>query len=272
MKALTDFNFILNTYDYFLIDLWGTIHDGKRLYPGIQQRLRHLKNLKKHIIFISNTPRPNAPIHEMLASLGLTTQEYDLLVTSGDTFLEAVQNSPELKKPFYFMGEPLHASLLERLHEPAKDLSKASYVLCSSALPNYETILKEALKQNKPLVCVNPDLIVMIDGECVICAGSVARDYSNQGGIVKYYGKPYSTIYDYTFQNMGNPSKKKVLMIGDGLYTDILGANNYGIDSLLVNTGVHQVVDIADSIHALEKLSNDLGIKPTYFLKAFGEK
>jgi HAD superfamily hydrolase (TIGR01459 family) len=273
MQALYDFTPLLETYDYFLIDLWGTVHDGKILFPGIKERLRALKAAGKTVIFLSNAPRPSRAVKQLLTKLDLTSQHYDALITSGDLFLADVRKTPKLQEPFYYIGDTvLHTSLLEALHAPTKDLNVSAYVLCSAVSPNYEIVLKEALAQQKLLVCVNPDLVVVDDGRTIPCAGSVARDYANKGGDVSYYGKPHTSAYDYVFESLGNPPKEKVLMIGDGLYTDILGANQYGINSLLVNTGVHQIPDLADPLHALEKLSQDLGMRPTYFLQTLGEK
>jgi HAD superfamily hydrolase (TIGR01459 family) len=209
----------------------------------------------------------------LLTELGLNDQHYDDLITSGGLFLADVRNTPQLQEPFYYIGDHIfHASLLAELQEPTTDLKAAAYILCSAVPPNYKSILQAALPQEKLLVCVNPDLMVIEDGHLNPCAGSIAKEYAQEGGPVAYYGKPHANIYDHVFESLGNPPKEKVLMIGDGLYTDILGANQYGIPSLLVNTGVHKVIDLADPQHALEKLSQDLGMKPTYFLETLGEK
>jgi HAD superfamily hydrolase (TIGR01459 family) len=273
MQTLHDFNQLLNTYDAFIIDLWGTVHDGKRLFPGVEERLRTLKTSGKTVVFLSNAPRPSAAVRLMLDKLGLSSQHYDHLITSGDIFLEDVQKTPALQKPFYYIGDTVfHVSLLEALQPPTNDLDAAAYILCSAVTPNYQSILQAALPQEKLLVCVNPDLVVVDDGQTLPCAGSIAQEYAQKGGPVAYYGKPHPSAYDYAFKMMGNPSKAKVLMIGDGLYTDILGANQYGIDSLWVNTGVHQVIDLTNPKPALEKLAQDLDIKPTYFLETLGEK
>lgn len=272
MRTLSNLASLVDQYDYFLIDLWGTVHDGKRLFPGIQEQLQHLKQHKKQVIFVSNTPRPRDAIFPLLTSLGLTSKDYDALITSGDVFLEYVQKDPSLQKPFYYLGDTLlHAPLLERLHTPSQTLEEAAYILCSAVPPNYEPILKEALRQQKHFICINPDLVVVEDGRSLVCPGSLAQEYANKGGYVTYYGKPHSAIYDYVFQKLGAPEKAKALMIGDGIYTDILGAHQYGIDSLLVNTGVHRILDNFNPAHALEKLCQDLEISPTYFIESLGQ-
>ena len=57
------------------------------------------------------------------------------------------------------------------------------------------------------------------------------------GGNVQYFGKPYGEVYQIALEIL--PKNSKVLAIGDGMETDILGANNTGIDSILCKTGIH---------------------------------
>jgi ribonucleotide monophosphatase NagD (HAD superfamily) len=58
-------------------------------------------------------------------------------------------------------------------------------------------------------------------------------------------GKPETLLFEKAFQRekLLSPSldKKRVIMIGDQLKTDILGANNFGIASALVGTGVGHI-------------------------------
>ena len=50
----------------------------------------------------------------------------------------------------------------------------------------------------------------------------------------EFYGKPFANIYDVVFQRLGDTDRARVLMVGDSLHTDILGARAYGIASALV--------------------------------------
>ena len=65
------------------------------------------------------------------------------------------------------------------------------------------------------------------------------------GGRVKYFGKPYRNVYDYAFGCLKknykkNINKRKVLVIGDNLNTDILGANNFKVKNLFIAGGIHK--------------------------------
>lgn len=47
--------------------------------------------------------------------------------------------------------------------------------------------------------------------------------------------KPQAAFFDRVLQKLGNPARERVVMVGDGLDTDILGANWAGIDSIWYN-------------------------------------
>jgi HAD superfamily hydrolase (TIGR01459 family) len=87
------------------------------------------------------------------------------------------------------------------------------------------------------MICANPDVIVPRGGKLVYCAGALARAYEAIGGEVVYYGKPHLPIYKVTLEAAGSP--KRPLVIGDGLETDIYGANRLDIDALFIAGGVH---------------------------------
>ena len=87
------------------------------------------------------------------------------------------------------------------------------------------------------MLCANPDLVVHRGAQLCFCAGALARDYEKLGGTAIYYGKPHGPVYDMALQAAGNP--KKPLAVGDGLFTDIAGANRAGLDALFIADGVH---------------------------------
>jgi YjjG family noncanonical pyrimidine nucleotidase len=51
------------------------------------------------------------------------------------------------------------------------------------------------------------------------------------------FAKPAKEYFDKAFARLGHPSKREVLMIGDGWASDIQGAVQYGIDACWYNPG-----------------------------------
>lgn len=94
------------------------------------------------------------------------------------------------------------------------------------------------------MVCANPDKVVHRGRDLIWCAGALADVYAAQGGPVIMAGKPYSAIYELALKEAGEvlgrgPDKARVLAVGDGLPTDVLGANRQGLDCLFVAGGIH---------------------------------
>ncbi len=110
--------------------------------------------------------------------------------------------------------------------------------------------LNDYFNKKLPLLSANPDLTAQeIDVNTnevnfVIRQGTIIEKYKELGGEVFEFGKPNKNIYDFTFKTIEEQigrkiNKNEVIMIGDTLRTDIKGANNVGIDSiLLTETGV----------------------------------
>jgi HAD superfamily hydrolase (TIGR01459 family) len=130
-------------------------------------------------------------------------------------------------------------------------LNNADFVVCTGVnnnkdnLNKYFRILKKIKKRNLKMICANPDLIVHRGDRTEYCAGSIAKLYEKMGGTVKYFGKPYKNFYEYIYEIIKkkyrkNINKNKILVIGDNLNTDILGANNFKVKNLFIAGGIHK--------------------------------
>lgn len=248
-------------YNYFILDVWGVIHDGSKIYPMVLEHLQQLRKLNKKICFLSNAPRRSIKVAEILKKYGIEDKFYDFIITSGEavySFLEENQNNnfKKLGRSYYYIGPDKDIDLLNGLgYQITEDASLANFVINTGFDNDFSTLeeklpnLKQAIKFNLPMICANPDLIVIKqNGLEIICAGLMAREYEKMGGHVIYFGKPYSAVYERVFNLLGLQSKSKgeVLAVGDGIETDILGASQAKIDSALIAGGI---------------LSNQLGVK-----------
>jgi ribonucleotide monophosphatase NagD (HAD superfamily) len=102
------------------------------------------------------------------------------------------------------------------------------------------------------MICANPDILVQRGPRLIYCAGALAQLYEGLGGEVLTAGKPHAPIYamarDAADLGLGRPADdRRILVIGDGLATDIVGANRQGLDALFIGSGIHgaELVDPA---------------------------
>lgn len=257
-------------YDYFIIDIWGVVYDGYDAFPGVIDCLRNLKAHNKSVGFLSNSPRLGAVQKEIFTRLGIPKDCYDFIYCSGDAVVEVVESGEHFSPnaDFIYIGdEAKNGPLDQELPGNATDnYAAAQYVLCASVVDGYQEKMAMALTYNLPMVCSNPDMKVMKKDEVIVCPGSIAKEYEEKGGQVIYIGKPKKYVYDKMFEKHGTKDRNKVLAIGDGLFTDIKGANDYGIDTVLINSGLHHS-DL--STKSIEDMLQQNRIYPTYITDAF---
>ena len=73
--------------------------------------------------------------------------------------------------------------------------------------------------------------------------------------------KPAKEFFDYCIENLNNPSKEDVLLIGDSISADITGGINYGIDTIWFNKNNEPLPEnIAPTytVRSLEEIKNIL--------------
>ena len=250
-------------YDIFFFDLFGVTHNGVKLFPDIINILKRIKNLRKKVIFISNAPRKSIKIKKFLNKIGLKRNLYFDVVSSGDLTYEDYLIKLK-KKKYYFIGAKKDRDFCNDLKIiEEKNLKKSDFILNlgmneGETINKYIRILHDAAKISLLMICVNPDLKVIRGKKKEFCAGSLALKYEELGGKVKYFGKPYSEIYKKTMKKIKIRNKNKILAIGDSLRTDILGANNFQIDSALVLSGIH------GKIKEIEKVCKKTNIYPKF--------
>lgn len=237
---------VFGLYDGFILDLWGVVHDGVSPFPDTIPTLTQLKKAKKKIWLLSNAPRRCYIVAEKLTEMGVTSDLYDGLLTSGEMSRQILQDSLLEKwgRHCFHIGRPNDDSLFEGLdvtrvgNPSAADFVLNSGILdFSDPLEKYVPVLKECSKHNLPMLCANPDKVVHIEEKLVICAGTLADAYAEMDGEVVSIGKPYRSVYSHCLKELGVP---RVLAVGDSMLTDIAGATGAGLDSVLVTSGIHR--------------------------------
>ena len=242
---------IAGDYDGFILDLWGVLHDGTAPFPGVVDALARLKRAGKRLAVLSNAPRRAALVEARMNEIGIARGLYDHVHSSGE---EAWQHLKRRDEPFYaalgrrcyHIGPARDDNMLEGVPlERVADIAAAEFILNTGpsdwdeTVAQYEPLLEAARARDLPMVCANPDLVVVHQGRRAICAGAVAERYEALGGKVRWHGKPFRAVYDTCFAALGIADRRRILAVGDSLRTDIAGANGAGIDALLVTGGIH---------------------------------
>lgn len=261
---------LADRYDAVLCDIWGVLHNGREIFSEAAEALIRYRDRGGIVVLVSNVPKPREPIFGQLERLGCPPGVYDAIVTSGDAI--RAELSERAPGPMLKIG-PLDDDILwEGLGLARTDDVEEAAFLAISGLDNpfseqphdYSELLEEALDYELDLLCANPDLVVRMGERLMWCAGTVARQYEKMGGKVIMAGKPYAPIYRLALGEVealfgGPPDRRRLLAIGDGIGTDLKGANGADIDALFIASGMHGetlrtdgVVDSAKVAKALE--------------------
>jgi HAD superfamily hydrolase (TIGR01459 family) len=229
-------------YRVILCDIWGCVHDGMRLYPGAKQRLRQWRDQGRAIILISNAPRPASTVEAHLLRLGLDRSDWDHVVTGGEAGIAALKGFP---RPVGFIGSAGDRADLEQSGVEIARGDDFDQLAClgldrRDRIEAYRAELIRLAGRGVTMHCLNPDRVVIFDGEQTECAGALADLYESLGGSVEWYGKPYPAIYQHALRQAGDPPPSAVLAIGDSLATDVLGAARLGLDCVFITGGIHR--------------------------------
>jgi HAD superfamily hydrolase (TIGR01459 family) len=205
-------------------------------------------------VLLTNAPRVPAEVAAQCASYGLPPDCYDAIVSSGGAAREELaRRSAERTVPLYYIGPDRDLPMIEGLNLRRASIAEAEVALAiglrddmAETPADYDGELTEMKARGLQMLCANPDLVVHRGEKLVYCAGSLAANYEKLGGAVIYYGKPHRPIYESALaaaalvaKTAGKQSPGRFLAVGDGLLTDIRGANRAGLDVLFIADGVH---------------------------------
>lgn len=248
MKAIASLDDIADRYDAVFCDVWGVVHNGRTPFGPACEALTRLRAAGKHVVMLTNIPKPRGPIPRQFERIGVPPSAWDVIVTSGDAIrAELAARAPG---PMYKIGPPHDHVLWEGLGLAQADLKDATFVAISGlnhedeTPADYADLLEQARARDLELLCANPDIVVRYGDKLVWCAGAIARDYEALGGRIVMAGKPHAPIYALAYRELESLAwravdQKRILCIGDGPSTDVAGANAQGLDCLFIAAGIH---------------------------------
>jgi HAD superfamily hydrolase (TIGR01459 family) len=241
-RLITGLSQIAPDHDALICDIWGVIHNGHAPFPDAADALRRFRRERGPVVLLSNAPRMADSVVKQFHRLGVATDCYDAIVTSGGATRAELEKRGPLS--LYFIGPAWDQALLDRLPIRKTGIAEAELAVCvglkddlTETPEDYAGILTEMRAQGLLMLCANPDLKVYRGKQLCWCAGALAKAYEELGGKVAYYGKPYPAIYRAALAAAGEP--KKPLAIGDALITDLKGAQGAGIEALFIADGLH---------------------------------
>jgi len=247
---LTAFRELAPAYDALICDVWGVLHNGQNAHLPACEALMEFRTNHGPVILLSNAPRPVRDLEMQFERFGIPFDCYDAIMTSGVAARDDLARRASGKRlQMLHLGPPRDSGVFEGLNLDTVNVAAAEFVLCTGFYDDetetpadYADTLSDLQARGLTMLCANPDLVVQRGGKMIPCAGAMAAAYEGIGGHVVYYGKPHKPIYDVTLGEAARIAGKPVkapLAIGDGMHTDLKGANGAGIDALFIADGIH---------------------------------
>jgi HAD superfamily hydrolase (TIGR01459 family) len=277
MRHLRDLGDLTGQADAFLLDQFGTLHDGATLYPGAAEAIRRLRQTGARILILSNSGSRSARNAARLAAMGLPPEAYDGFLSSG----EIVWTMLAGHRPAALIGAR-RCLVLSRGNDTAaldgldlqrvEDAAQADLILLLGSeadrlgLDHYRERLGPAAARGIPCLCGNPDRIMVLPGGGEApAAGAIAEAYEAMGGTLLWIGKPHAAIYQHAFTLLGDVPRDRIWSVGDSLEHDVAGGAAQGCRTALVLTGIAAQMDDA----AIDAEAIRHGAMPDVVLPAF---
>lgn len=265
-------------YDALLFDAFGVLIDGSGALGGASKAIDYLKAIEKPYFLVSNVASQSAEaVAAKLAGFGIDFPP-DRVITSGSLISDYFTAHGLQGASCYALGSSGGLANVERtgakILDPRDTTTADVFVITDlkfsgEFLPTVEAFLNRVVDEVRAgrsphLLLANPDPSYPVAGHRIgIAPGSIATALEQclafecptepKPTFVRL-GKPHAPIFEKACALAGT---KNVVMIGDHIDTDILGAANFGISSALL---------VPPSVDAAAKLRG-AHPSPTYLLR-----
>ncbi|WP_281647135.1 HAD hydrolase-like protein [Parendozoicomonas sp. Alg238-R29] len=255
---------VLDQFDLIMLDSYGVLCRGVEAIDGAVEAIAMMRERGKAFCVVSNDTMTNQYVAaEKYAARGFDFANEEV-VTSLDvteSWLATVEN-------------PERWGVIAPLPHPTDKLLEGMVRLneCNGAIPEQvdsilfmvgtgwtqdmqDNLLKSAEGRQFTMAVGNPDMGApyFIDGQIHINATpgyfmDNLVEATDQRAVPMLFGKPGNTIFQTVAERHCVTDPSRVLMVGDTLYTDILGGNAMGFKTLLLECGVYMGTDIDQAI------------------------
>lgn len=227
-------------FNGFIFDLDGTIYRESKIIDGALQVFQVLKELNKKFVFVSNrTTSTKSDYKEKLNSLGIECEE-NQIITSSEVTKNYLLNNHKNEKVFV-IGEDNFVNYLKISGVKIANHKIDIVLVTLDRTLTFEKIYtaQKALQRGAKFFAANIDFTCPVENDEILDAGFTITALENLTGrkLELNFGKPSKFIIQEILTRISLPVNECVL-IGDRLETDILMANQNGISSVLVLSGV----------------------------------
>ncbi|AAT86927.1 HAD family hydrolase [Streptococcus pyogenes JRS4] len=226
-------------YKGYLIDLDGTIYQGKNRIPAGERFIKRLQERGiPYLLVTNNTTRTPEMVQSMLANQFHVETGIETIYTATMATVDYM-NDMNRGKTAYVIGETglksaiAAAGYVEELENPA-------YVVVGlDSQVTYETlaIATLAIQKGALFIGTNPDLNIPTERGLMPGAGALNALLEAATRVKPVFiGKPNAIIMNKSLEVLGI-QRSEAVMVGDNYLTDIMAGIQNDIATILVTTG-----------------------------------
>ena len=234
-----------------IFDIDGVLVFQGRVYPGAAELLDFLREKGIAIRILSNsTLKSRKSCAEKLNNMGFNIYESEIITASFATAKYLKTLNP---RSCWVM---LKGEGLEEFNDFNHVTENPEYIVMGDFREgfNFQNMNKalRLLQNGAKFIVMITEIVDNSMGGVELTVGAYGKMLEEAANIeATYIGKPNKYVFEMTLKTM-DIEKSKVLMVGDKITTDILGARKAGLRSVLVKTGEYSESDL------------DCDIKPDY--------
>ncbi len=237
---------LADRYDAFILDGYGVINVGPEPIPGVGDAVRALRAAGREVMVLTNgAGHPSRVTARRYARWGLDIPER-LVVSSRDALEASLAAHPRpgrwgvMARPDSDLDTlPVETARLEDDEAIYRQAAGFIFIRSEGWSEAHHRRLVQALRESpRPVLVANPDVSAPYpDRRFSAEPGYWAlRIEAETGGRCEPWGKPFAPAFELALSRLdaARTRRERVAMVGDGLYTDILGGLAAGLGTVLV--------------------------------------
>jgi len=250
-----DFKSVALKYKTIFFDAFGVLKNHKGIIPGVERTFDFLDEHGINYFVVTNdSSRGPEGLADGYIRRGIKSLTPDKIISSG--MLARDWLSLKIKDgtvAYLGTGDSAHyveTAGLDTLAIRDLNLDDIDHIKCLVFLDDegfdwnqdINKVINLLRKRNMPVVVANTDIHYPVSKNDVAVAIGGISDLVEEVLGKKFirFGKPDAQMFMFAYERACEvkPVKKnEILMVGDTLYTDIIGGNKFGVDTALVLSG-----------------------------------
>lgn len=229
----------------FIFDLDGTVYLDKKIIPGAVETIEYLERQGDKVVFLTNKSIETIESYvEKLKNLGINTKKENIINSNLLVARYLKQELKENEKVMVIGEEPLYDEIMLQGIKITNRPEEINYVVLGwDRNFSYKklNIAFQAWRLGAKIIATNPDRTCPIEnnGQVPDCGAMIgAMEGAIGQEIKKILGKPSLLAAEYIVENILELPPTNCYMVGDRLETDIRMGNDYGMNSILVLSGI----------------------------------